>query len=250
MIYSNILLQHHAHIWVGDQGFLQQELIAALQKTICTKHGCKTCITCSQIDQKQHPCIFWLNPEGSYTLEDIDQVLDIVKFKLATHEKRFIVFQNSQELTVACSNRLLKTIEEPHAGYYFIFLASRTDTLLPTIVSRCFVKEFTSQHTSSTYQAILEPFISRSFTNPSNFMKMIDKLEINHQQTKDIIDALLVHYHSMLTKTHKQDPIDFEKMNLYLHYIIIIQQQLGQLPVQGSTKIFWKNLYLLGHHNA
>lgn len=243
----NILLQHHAHIWVSDTITLQQEITQQLQQLFCKANGCSTCTTCMQIREYQHPWIQVINPENSYTLDVIDEILDQVKFKLDTNERRFFIFCRAEELTPACSNRLLKTIEEPHKGYYFVFLATRTDTMLPTILSRCFFKEFPQQQGDSTYQEIMQPFIDQSFTQPAQFSRLVDKLDIKEQASKDIVDTLIVHFHQKLQALHQAEQKDIPAMHKYMDYLVILKNQLSHLPIQGSSKIFWKNMYLTFH---
>jgi len=247
---TNLLLQHHAHVWVSDPITLEQEIVNHLQQLFCKQQNCKLCSTCTQIAQRQHPAIVWNEPEGSYTLEQINQVLDSVKFKLDKNEHRFYIFNQAQELTPACSNRLLKTIEEPHQGYYFIFLASRTDTILPTILSRSFFKEFAQQNLEPMYQEIMQPFINQTFSHPSTFTRMIDKMEINQQASKDIIDALITHFYAQLKMLHQEPVHNVAIMHRYMNFLVILQDQLDQLPLQGSSKLFWKNMYLTFHQHS
>lgn len=249
---TNLLLQHHAHVWVSDAFTLHQEVTQQLQELFCKSHGCGTCVPCMQIRENQHPFVNSINPEGSYTLDDIDDILDQVKFKLDSNERRFFIFYRAQELTPACSNRLLKTIEEPHKGYYFVFLATRTDTMLPTILSRCFFKEFTQQTTEWPYQEIMQPFIDQNFSQPSQFARLVDKLDIKEQESKEIIDELIAHFYKKLEALHQQlgsikldhSSKDIPTMHTYMDYLVILKNQLPQLPLQGSSKIFWKNMYL------
>jgi len=204
-----------------------------------------------QIEQKEHAWITWLQPENSYTLDEIDQVLQSVRFTLDTNEQRFFIFNNAHDLTPACSNRLLKTIEEPHRGYFFIFLANKTDDILPTLASRCFIKQFISQNTEHPYQEIMEPFINSSFINPSGFMKNIERFNIKESETKEIVDLLLQYFHAQLITAHARSA-DFDptKMITITDKIILLKQALTQLPLTGSSKIFWKNMYLTFHQNA
>ncbi|MCX5923313.1 MAG: hypothetical protein NTU89_01970 [Candidatus Dependentiae bacterium] len=246
----NYIPAHHAHLWISDSTTLEQQAISKLQSTLCQDRGCKSCNNCLQIEQKQHPWITWLQPDGSYTLDEIDIVIESVRFKLDTNEKRFFIFTNAQDLTPACSNRLLKTIEEPHDGYFFIFLASRSDDILPTLISRCFVKQFAQQQIEHSYQEIMEPFIQLSFSNPSGFMKSIDRLSIKESQTKEIVDLLLEHFHAKLIKVSAEGEIDIQKMIMITDKIILLKLALAQLPLAGSSKLFWKNLYLTFNSNA
>lgn len=244
---NNILLQHHAHVWVSDPQTLQQEITQQLQQIFCKSQGCGNCVTCMQIRQNEHPFVNIINPEGSYTLDDIDDILDQVKFKLDTNERRFFIFYRAQELTPACSNRLLKTIEEPHKGYYFVFLATRTDTMLPTILSRCFFKEFAQQAGDWPYQEIMQPFMDQNFSQPSQFSRLVDKLDVKEQESKEIIDELIAHFYKKLESLHHQPTKDIPSMLICMDYLVILKNQLSQLPVQGSSKIFWKNMYLTFH---
>ena len=250
MQHQNFITQHHAHLWVSDQQTLGEQLIRQLQKTLCPNQGCTSCSTCMQIEQKQHPAATWIEPEGSYTLEDIDQVLDSVRFTLDSNEKRFFIFTNAQELTPACSNRLLKTIEEPHKGYYFIFMTSRTENILPTLASRCFFKQFAQQNISHSYQEIMEPFLNSSFQNPTGFMRNIDRLSIKESETRDIVDLLLQYFHGQLIKAHGLQQHNPVVMLHVTDKIILIKQALTQLPISGSSKLFWKNMYIAFHQQS
>jgi len=243
----NLLLQHHAHMWVSDATTLEQEITTHLQQLFCKSQGCGTCIPCMQIREHQHPLVNAIDPENSYTLEDIDDILDQVKFKLDSNERRFFIFYRAQELTPACSNRLLKTIEEPHHGYHFVFLATRTDTMLPTILSRCFFKEFAQQQSDWPYQEIMQPFLDQSFEQPTQFARLVDKLDIKEQTSKEIIDELIAHFYKKLEALHQQDGKDITAMLKTMDCLVILKNQLSQLPIQGSSKIFWKNMYLTFH---
>lgn len=239
----NLLLQHPTHLWISDQKTLATNICTELKKIICIKkHTNNSCSTCNQIDTHQHPWVIWLHPENSYKLEDIDQVIETVQFKLDSNEKRFFIFSHAHELTVACSNRLLKTIEEPHQNYFFIFLASRTDTILPTIRSRCFIKEFTEQNLEPEFQEIMAPFLSDNFDKPVDFIKLIDKFDIKEIQTKYIVDQLIAAFHKKL-KQHIQSQQE-EQATYMLHKLSVLQENLDKLPAQGSSKLFWKNIFL------
>lgn len=250
MQHHNLITQHHAHLWVSDQQTLFEQLVNQLQKTLCPAQGCGSCTVCLQIEQRQHPWTTWIEPEGSYALEDIDQVLDSVRFTLDQNEKRFFIFTNAQELTPACSNRLLKTIEEPHKGYFFIFMTSRTENILPTLASRCFFKQFAQQNISHGYQEIMDPFITSSFQNPVGFMKNIDRLAIKEHETRDIVDLLLQYFHGQLIKAHAQTEYNPASLLMITDKIILVKEALTQLPISGSSKLFWKNMYMAFHQQS
>ena len=47
------------------------------------------------------------------------------------------MIDHADYLTEAAANALLKTLEEPPAGCFFILSAASIDRMLPTVVSRC-----------------------------------------------------------------------------------------------------------------
>ena len=245
---NNILLQHHAHLWIGNQLKVEKAVITELQKILCKHDGCQNCQTCMLVTLHQHPAIFWIEPDRSYTLDQIDEIVSNVRFKLNATEHRFFIFTQADQLSASCNNRLLKTVEEPHTGYIFIFLTSRTDTILPTLISRCFIKQIDHHVSNYAYQELMQPFVENNFTQPLEFIKSIDKYEIKERETKDILDELITFFHHQLTKTHKTDLLNQSQIMIEITTkIVILKHALSKLPVQGSAKMFWKDLYMTFH---
>lgn len=238
---------HPTHLWISNHATLISSMISYLQQKLCTIGGCTNCITCQQIVQKDHPWIIWIQPERSYTLEMIDEILEHSRLQLDNHEQRFIIFDQAERLTEQCANRLLKTIEEPSAGYSFFFLTNRAQALPKTIQSRCLMTQFKTTQHSDMYQEFLIPFRSLTFDQPIQSIKLIDSLDIKEQETKDLVDQLY-DYWSQQLKEALVEQLDLAK--LYNRIIILLQDALQNPPSNGSAKIFWKNLYLKMHYAA
>lgn len=239
---SNI--QHPTQLWVSDHQTLHTHIIAHLQKKLCAKQGCLECITCKQITAQEHPWVIWLQPERSYTLEQIDEVLTLAGFTLDHNEQRFFIFTKAERLTDQCSNRLLKTIEEPFAGYNFFFLTNRIQALPLTIQSRCVIHTIKQQSSIEPYQDFLKPFLALQFYDPINFIKQLDLLDIKEQETKELTDELFA-YWSHEVKQNIQAEIPTTTATAMTS---ILQQAIINQPMTGSAKIFWKNLYMTAHY--
>lgn len=70
----------------------------------------------------------------------IEQVRTLIDFcSIGAHRSgaRVVVLYPAEALNVAAANALLKTLEEPPAGVFFLLITAHPDRLLPTIVSRC-----------------------------------------------------------------------------------------------------------------
>lgn len=242
-MFNNI--KHPTQLWIGDPQTLNNKITLYLQKKLCKNETCQTCVTCVQIANKEHPWVIWTNPERSYTLEQIDKIISMSSFKLDTNEQRFFILPEAERLTDQCSNRLLKTIEEPFVGYNFFFLAARVQALPLTIQSRCVVQKFQSQTNLEIYKEFLQPFLTSKFTDPINFIKKIETLDIKEQETKELTDALFEHWSlNIKNEIQSQNSIPPVTQNM----IKVFQKAMNNPPMTGSSKIFWKNLYITAHN--
>ena len=243
-------IQHPTQLWISDSQTLNTQIILHLQKVLCKYQACQTCITCKQIAAKEHPWVTWTTPERSYALEQIDEIITLASFQLDTDEQRFFILPQAERLTDQCSNRLLKTIEEPFAGYNFFFLTSRAQALPLTIQSRCVVQKFKTQTNFEIYKDFLQPFLTLRFNDPISFIKQLDALDIKEQETKELTDDLFDHWSKVMKNeisdnTQSSDTItSMTTQNL----VKALLQAINKPPMTGSAKIFWKNLYITAHH--
>jgi len=239
-------MNHPTHLWISDQKTAESEVIKHLQNKLCLYQACNKCITCKQITAKEHPWAIWLTPERSYSLNQIDEILHAASFQLDNDESRFFIIQQAERLTDHCSNRLLKTIEEPSAGYNFFFLTDRPESLPLTIKSRCVIKKFQSQ-SNDLYKDLLHPFITLQFKDPINFIKQVESLEIKEQESRKLTDDLYDHWVTKL----KQDIESQDNLEYSTHAMIaVLQEAINNPPMIGGVKIFWKNLYLTADYET
>src|SRR5580692_7568860 len=143
-----------AQLWIGNHDDLVNHTYEFLQKIVCPHGGCHTCITCMHIRDKQHHAIMWFYPEKTYTIELLEDLFTTASFQLEEDTHFFFILQKAHYLSTACANKLLKIMEEPPTGYHFILLADHTEDILPTIISRCIVTQFTRHDARDTHPLI------------------------------------------------------------------------------------------------
>lgn len=230
-----------AQLWIGFNDALEQEVIGYAQKILCTSQGCGYCNTCNQIASKQHHSMLWISPEKQYTLDEIAPISSTIAFTLDTHQKYFFILQKADFLTATCANSLLKSIEEPPAGYHFILLAQRPESILPTIKSRCTVTTFHTQP-PITSSDLYDYFISTAPANPASFLTILDQSKISERESIELLDALLIFWIDSLKiaslKNSAKKQQEAEKV------IAILKQAISYPPMPGSSKMLWKNLFL------
>lgn len=182
----------------------------------------------------------WLYPEKQYLREQFNQLFAKLSFALDQGDQFFFVIQKADFLTPACANSLLKSLEEPPPGYYFFLTAARLHNILPTIRSRCVVQSLKQTKQTATNQALFDFFTSTVFHDPTIFLKELENSKINERESIELLDALLAHWMQAFKKTIGHN----KKHETTLAIIAVLRQSYEQPPMPGSSKIFWKDLYL------
>lgn len=134
----------HALLLVGQEGLGQESLVTSLsQLLLClapnANRACGHCRSCYLLSEQHHPDFRYLG-ENNVNIS-IDDVREIITFlSQASHQSgNRVVVIVADNLTLACANALLKTLEEPPNNTFFILLAKHQSAVLPTVKSRCFV---------------------------------------------------------------------------------------------------------------
>lgn len=235
-----------ALILVGDITNTLNTTITYLQQLFCTHNSCSTCSTCRSIQHQQFYATTWLSTDKHYTLDDLDIIFSTTAYALQTQDKHFFIINTADLLTPACSNSLLKMVEEPPVGYHFIFLTSKLSAVLPTIRSRCKVITLTTTNNSISARALFTCFTNPKSLPFTDFLKILDQDSTHEHETLLIMDALTAHwyakYQQAITESNTQEAQRSQKI------IFAFQQALAKPPMPGSSKLFWRTLYLTFNH--
>lgn len=150
----------HAVLFIGPEG-IGKQLVAKIMAAslFCeSKNGipCGECFSCRQFFSNQHPDFFSLSPDGnSIKIEQIRQLQSEISLSPYLADKRIVIIDKAELMTVQSANSLLKTLEEPQGNVVFILLAHNRQSLLDTILSRCQVFTFRPLKVSALAQALL-----------------------------------------------------------------------------------------------
>ncbi|MCL4229420.1 hypothetical protein KJZ61_01870 [Candidatus Dependentiae bacterium] len=235
-----------ALIMVGDATSTLNTTITYLQQLFCTRNSCSTCSTCLLIQQQQFYAATWLSTDKHYTLDDLDVIFSTTAYALQEQDKHFFIINTADLLTPACSNSLLKMVEEPPAGYHFIFLTSRLSAVLPTIRSRCTIITLTTTNSSLSSHALFTCFTNQGSLSPADFLKILEQDTTHERETLLIIDALITYWHNKYQQATMQS--NSQEAQQAQKIILALQQALAKPPMPGSSKLFWRTLYLTFNH--
>ncbi len=240
---------HPAHIFIGSPTKLVDTANEFLRHVFCANAGCGVCTICYQIRNQQFYATTWLTPERQYSLDDLKPIFNTISYALNQNEHHFFIIQQAELLTPACSNSLLKIVEEPPTGYHFMFLTNRLHSLLPTIRSRCIVHGIAQPSSSETSSSLLACFQELGIVSPAAFLKIFDQEKIHEAETMMLMDDLLVYWGNKSREALQEHPTSVRgehsrTIEQAQNMIGILHKALEEPPMPGSSKIFWRNLFL------
>ncbi|PKK39619.1 DNA polymerase III delta prime subunit [Clostridiaceae bacterium JG1575] len=120
----------HSHMLVGPDGIGKSPLAEVLARLILRPEA----------PDDPRPLIdrMIVGPDGkSIGVDEVRKIIQETNARPFEGRRKVIWIRQADLLTVQAQNALLKTIEEPPEGVFFILTTTTSDALLPTIRSRC-----------------------------------------------------------------------------------------------------------------
>ncbi|MDO4670026.1 MAG: DNA polymerase III subunit delta' [Aerococcus sp.] len=148
-----------AYLFEGQAGVGQEELATFMAAMIfCvgdTPKPCGVCSHCQRIKNQDYGDVIWIEPdEGSLKIDQMRAVKQDLSLSAIESESKVFVLTQSERMTTAAANSLLKFLEEPNENVYLFLLTTQRDNILPTIRSRCQVVHFPSLNRQQVIAAL------------------------------------------------------------------------------------------------
>jgi DNA polymerase-3 subunit delta' len=139
----------HALMLCGQAGIGKADFARQLAAfLLCEQRGeqaCGQCRSCLWLKADNHPDFFALAPEGSKYIK-VDQVRELIAWANETAHceggNKVILLSPVEAMNTAAANALLKTLEEPADGLYFLLVCHQRMMVPATILSRCQLLHF------------------------------------------------------------------------------------------------------------
>lgn len=135
----------HAIIIEGEKGLGKHTLSAFLSRAaLCSQNDkpCGSCQSCHLAAVGSHPDIITVAPEDkkkNIAVAQIRQLRQSAYVKPHLGSRRVFIIDKAETMNEQSQNALLKVLEEPPQGVFFILIAESAAALLETILSRCVV---------------------------------------------------------------------------------------------------------------
>lgn len=138
----------HAFLFCGPRGVGKTTCARIFAKTInCqnpTPDGepCNCCESCQSFNQQRSFSIYELDAASNNSVDDIRSLNEQVRIPPQTGRYKVYIIDEVHMLSPAAFNAFLKTLEEPPAHAIFILATTEKHKILPTILSRCQIYDF------------------------------------------------------------------------------------------------------------
>ncbi|MHC6181376.1 DNA polymerase III subunit delta' [Clostridium sp. JNZ X4-2] len=124
----------HAHILVGENGIGKSMIAKEMAMKVLGKSEFKQYVDIVEFKVSKG--------KKSIGIEEVKNIIEETNKKPYECDKKVIILYNSDKMTEAAQNALLKTIEEPPSGSFMVLLCEKLDGILDTIKSRCQIYKF------------------------------------------------------------------------------------------------------------
>lgn len=138
----------HAYLFCGPRGVGKTTCARIFAKTInCSNlnaegEACNECESCRSFNEQRSLNIYELDAASNNSVDDIRTLIEQVRIPPQSGKYKVYIIDEVHMLSTAAFNAFLKTLEEP--PYYVIFILATTEKhkVLPTILSRCQIYDF------------------------------------------------------------------------------------------------------------
>ena len=204
-----------------------------------------------------HPNFYLIDIVDDKKSIDVAQIRDMITYankSCFNDMPRFILIDNVENLNVNSTNALLKIIEEPNEGLFFILINNNEKYILPTLKSRCltFKINFTFNETINVTNLLIKKNIFEIMNNdlinyystPGELVSLINfaeekKIDLNNFNLIALINLFIDNSYYKKNKLVKKLLINF----IELFFLKKYQLSLKKNNLLNSHKKFLDKIY-------
>lgn len=191
----------HAYLFCGPRGVGKTTCARIFAKTInCLTPGsngepCNECESCRSFNEQRSFSIYELDAASNNSVEDIRSLNEQVRIPPQIGKYKVYIIDEVHMLSQAAFNAFLKTLEEPPAHAIFILATTEKHKIIPTILSRCQIYDFSRIETADIVAHL------QSIAQKENINSEYDALRIIAQKSDGCMRDALSLFDQMVSFT-------------------------------------------------
>lgn len=132
----------HALLLTGTRGVGKTTTARIFAKALNCEKGptptpCGVCSNCVEITQGNSVDVYEIDGASNTSVDDVRSLKENVQYAPSKSKFKIYIIDEVHMLSTSAFNALLKTLEEPPAGVYFVFATTESHKIPDTILSRC-----------------------------------------------------------------------------------------------------------------
>ena len=196
----------HAYLFCGPRGVGKTTCARIFAKTInCLTpmedgESCGQCESCVAFDKGRSLNIHELDAASNNSVEDIRELIKQVQIPPQTGRYKVFIIDEVHMLSSQAFNAFLKTLEEPPSYVIFIFATTEKHKILPTILSRCQVYDFSRMSMENTVAHLRNVAQKEGYTTEDEALQLIaEKADGGMRDALSIFDQMVSFTEGQLT---------------------------------------------------
>ena len=191
----------HAYLFCGPRGVGKTTCARIFAKTInCLNphengEPCNECESCRSFNEQRSFSIYELDAASNNSVDDIRSLNEQVRIPPQIGKYKVYIIDEVHMLSQAAFNAFLKTLEEPPAHAIFILATTEKHKIIPTILSRCQIYDFSRIDTADIVAHL------QSIANKEGINNEYDALRIIAQKSDGCMRDALSLFDQMVSFT-------------------------------------------------
>ena len=169
----------HAYLFCGPRGVGKTTCARIFAKSINCEHltpegeACNECESCRAFNEQRSYNIHELDAASNNSVDGIRELIDQVRIPPQIGRYKVFIIDEVHMLSTSAFNAFLKTLEEPPRHAIFILATTERHKVLPTILSRCQIYDFTRIELSDIVDHLTKVARKEGVTNEESALHII-----------------------------------------------------------------------------